>query len=505
MRTKSPDLRVTSTRPPASARRNRGRRGARAAQPASARGDSAADSDTSRSSGAPWPERAAALTVTLLLVMTPLLVMPDLKESFRLVQGLATGWLGLASLAIASWSLREPAAAAAARRVGATTRDAAGSMRADDAVSMAWIWRRPAVRALVPLSLVVAAGGLFTAHPAHFHAAFADFAIGVVCLVGWSLAFDAATLRRLLVWTIPAGVLVALLGLDQFAGWFGTLDWLHIEAPTARLRLTSTIGNPGDLASMLVLPVIIAVSELPRYARFARAALVGAIVVMVATIAVTATFAAGVAAVVGIVVWLILARGRRGLMSSRVLAAIAVSALVALGAATLLAPLRTRIVEKTMELAHGDVNALLTGRLDGWRVAVAMLQRAPIVGVGQGAYRAEYADTRLALEARGVPFYREQQQVILATPHNEALSVAAEQGIPGLLALAWAVWWLFQSTVRLTDTSQRALAWAGISALAILCSVSFPLHVASVAFPWLLFFAWMFRASDMDMDAEARA
>jgi O-antigen ligase len=154
-----------------------------------------------------------------------------------------------------------------------------------------------------------------------------------------------------------------------------------------------------------------------------------------------------------------------------------------------------------MELTHGDVNALLTGRLDGWRVAVAMWERAPIVGVGQGAYRAEYADTRLALEARGVPFYREQQQVILATPHNEALSVAAEQGIPGLLALGWAVWWLFRAAVRLNS----ALAWAGIAALAVLCGVSFPLHVASVAFPWLLFFAWVFRASDADTSAAANA
>ncbi len=55
-------------------------------------------------------------------------------------------------------------------------------------------------------------------------------------------------MRRLLVWTIPPAVVVAALGVDQAFGWFGTLDWLHVQAPTARLRITSTIGNPGDLA-----------------------------------------------------------------------------------------------------------------------------------------------------------------------------------------------------------------------------------------------------------------
>ncbi len=37
----------------------------------------------------------------------------------------------------------------------------------------------------------------------------------------------------------------------------------------------------------------------------------------------------------------------------------------------------------------------------------------------------------------------------MATPHNEALSVAAEQGLPGLVALAWAIWCAIASAARI--------------------------------------------------------
>ena len=113
----------------------------------------------------------------------------------------------LASLIVASFVLRR-------QRV-----DAAGAR----------LVRQPALRALAPLALVVAVGALTTSHPAHFRAAFIDFAIGVACLVGWSLALDAPALRRLLVWTIPPADARGGAGVDQFSGWFGTLDWLQVR------------------------------------------------------------------------------------------------------------------------------------------------------------------------------------------------------------------------------------------------------------------------------------
>jgi O-antigen ligase len=359
-----------------------------------------------------------------------------------------------------------------------------------------------------------------------------------------------------LLWTIPPAVIVALLGLDQFAGWFGTLDWLNVSAPTARLRMTSTVGNPGDLASMLVLPILIAVSRFAAPGALARAGrermmLGAALAIMLLTTVLTATIASIAAIGVGAAVWWLMryaasthasaspsvsvGRQRAWLLP---VALVGVIAMLAAGAVAISAPLRVRVIEKTTQLAHGDLNAVLTGRLDGWRAAWAMLRHAPATGVGQGAFRAEFADTRLALEAQGVSFYAQQIQTLMATPHNEALSVAAEQGVPGLLALAWAVWCVgaaaarrgatrddaslapaskamrdasLGATVTMGDDTLRKratpspgsagdaaqpLAWGGLAALAVLSIVSFPLHVPAVAWPWLLFLAWVFRQAD---------
>jgi O-antigen ligase len=314
------------------------------------------------------------------------------------------------------------------------------------------------------------------------------------------------------------------------------------------LRITSTIGNPGDLAGMLVLPSLMAVEEIAGASTRRRALLAGALIVMTAALIVTATIAAVIAIVVGLVVWTLprlwpgnaatAARGSvaaanadtaRALASSgdaargpaspmdaaaaRTGAAIDASVLRRRRKSVLLAgafvlvlavaglaastPLRARVSEKVMQLASGDLNEVLTGRLDGWRTAWAMLGARPVTGVGQGAYRAEYADARLALEARGLTFLASQQQVVMATPHNEALSVGAEQGVPGLIALAWAIWCAIAAAVRMgiRDDHDRTLALSGLVALGVLSLVSFPLHVPSIAWPWLLFLAWIFRSA----------
>lgn len=427
--------------------------------------------------GESTPERVAAWVIVALFFVTPLILSTDLKEGFRLPQGLAGGWLGLASLLAASFVVRDASST---------------SLRAPA------LWRQPAVRALAPLAAVVAAGALTTSHPAHFRAAFIDFAIGIACVIGWSLALGAPALRWLLVWTIPPAAIVAALGVDQAFGWFGTLDWLHIQAPTARLRITSTVGNPGDLAGLLVLPSLIAVEEIAGASTRRRVLLAAALIVMTAALIVTATLAAVAALALGLAIWTLprlWRRERRRRMA--VLLAGALVLVLAIAGLAVSTPLRARVGEKVMQLASGDLNAVLTGRLDGWRAAWAMMRDEPVTGVGQGAFRAAYADTRLTLQAQGVTFLAEQQQVVMATPHNEALSVAAEQGVPGLLALAWAIWQVVASAARIGQDggSRRTLAWCGLAALGVLSLVSFPLHVPAIAWPWLLFLAWIFRSA----------
>ena len=419
----------------------------------------------------PAPVRGAALVVGVLILVTPFIVAPAGKESFRLPQGLTAGWLALLSLALV---FGPP-----------------GGTRG----LIVSIWRQSALRALAPLTVVVALGGWLTAHPVHFTAAFADFLIAVTCLVVWTMAIEAAVFWRLLGWTIVPGVIVAVLGLDQSFNWLGLLDWLQVQAPTERLRLTSTLGNPGDLAAFVVLPLLVALSRLARARRKQRFALVLAIVTMGAVLAITGTLAALTAAGLAAAVQLGLAMRRRSLLDRRMALATAalVSAVAILAVAT---PLGPRVSDKIGQLARGDVNAFLTGRLDGWRAAMDMLRRQPLSGVGHGAFRAAYADTRLALIERGVPVFAEQTNVMMATPHNEPLSVAAEQGAPGILALAWAVWCLYRAARRVSDDAERATAWSGLAALAALATVWFPFHAPAVAWPWLLLLAWVFRKAD---------
>ncbi len=415
------------------------------------------------------PARHAHVTLALiaaLLLVTPLVVTPSTKESFRLVKGLAAGWLGLASLIPAAWALRQ---------VGAVP------------------WRvldRPLVRAVLPLTVVILAGAWWTPHPVHFRAAAADYAIGIGCAVGWSLALPGQLLRRALHVTILPAAIVSVLTIDQALGLFGLLDGLGVTAPTARLALTATLGNPGDIGASLVLPSGVgALLWLRRPMRaYERGALSMALGLMAAALVASGTLAALAAVVTGASVAVFAVRG------SEVRRPIVIGAVLALLAVAIAAPpVLTRVTTAAGALTQGDLNTMLTGRLDGWRAAVEMIRVHPLTGVGQGAFRAAYADTRLSLMDRGVGFYEAQDRVMFATPHNEALSVAAEQGWPGVIALAWGAWCLLAATAKLHDTGERVLARAALAALAILSLAWFPMHVASVAWPWLVFFAWLDR------------
>jgi O-antigen ligase len=156
-------------------------------------------------------------------------------------------------------------------------------------------------------------------------------------------------------------------------------------------------------------------------------------------------------------------------------------------------PLRSRVVDKARELQQGSLDALLTGRLDGWRVAAALLGEHPLAGVGHGAYRAEFARTKVALAAAGTPFFAGHLRPSFANAHNEVLEVGADLGWPGLLALAWAVAVAARALSRRGrggSAADAALLGAGAVALALLCLAQFPFRVATLAYPWLAFLAW---------------
>jgi O-antigen ligase len=387
------------------------------------------------------PAKLASLLLWLLVLVPPLYISPTAKDPFRLPKLMLAEWLAIAALASLAWGLRRL-----------------------EVVRWGDLWRQPAIRAVLPLLAVATAGLAATRHPLHVREALADLWIGAACLVGWSVALTEDRLRRLLGGLLWPGVALAAIAILQFHGW-QPLAVGGVRAGS-RYALTSTAGNPGDLAAFLVLPCLVAQWRLAGGGRTVRATgrrsagdaaaerssggqrpaagrrawLVAALLACAYAMALTQTVAALAALVLGsLIFWGAVlgafAAGRRRAFAA---AAFAVLLLLAAGVVAALPPLRARVVEKVFQAKRGDWNSVLTGRLDGWRAAAWMLGQHPWAGVGQGAYRAEFVPAKLALLDRGAVFLSGQQQNF-ANAHDEPLEVAADCGWPGLLALAWAV------------------------------------------------------------------
>ncbi|HWM94021.1 MAG TPA: O-antigen ligase family protein [Thermoanaerobaculia bacterium] len=420
-----------------------------------------------RSSSSSLASTLAEIFVWAILIITPFLFVPA-KESFRLPKLLVAEWLAMASLLCLAWNLRNSGAG------GAGLRD---------------VWRLPAVRAVLPALLVATAGILTTAHPLRVRESLFDFWIGAACLIGWSAGLERERQERLLrglIW--PAGGL-AFVGILQFYRLWEPLRFTGIDYDV-RLGVTSFAGNPGDLSSYLVLPCLIALWSFPGLRPGPWRWLAGAALALcLYGLAITQTLASLAAVAAGAAVFALLRLPRRKVLIGMGAAAVAAVVLVAA-----VGPLRVRVLNKVGQLAGGDLNQVLTGRLDGWRAALWMLREQPLTGVGHGAYLPEYIPAKLELLDRGVEFLPGHTNPVFSNAHNELLQVGAEWGIPGLLALAWGLWVVIRTAARKQwDPGNRALAWSGLTALALLSLAYFPFHVALVSFPALLFLAWVLR------------
>jgi O-antigen ligase len=424
--------------------------------------------------------------VWVLLLLPPVLLAVNAKESFRLPKLLASEWLGLASLLPLAFRLVKV-----------------------EAVSWRELLRDRALAALpavLPLLAVATAGLAASRHPLHLREALADLWIGAACLAGWSIGLSRPRLERLLAGLLAPATALALLGILQFHGIFQPFQFTG-AASSGRLAITSLAGNPGDLGAYLALPCLLAQWALlreqgERRRGPVRAGLAAALVICLYALAVTQTLSALAAVALGsLVLWAF--RAPRRILLTAASSGLALALVLVLA----ISPLRTRLVRKAGELAHGDWNSLLTGRLDGWRTALWMLREHPLAGVGQGAYRTEFVPAKLALMDRGVEFFPGQVDVNFENAHNDVLELGADLGVPGLLALGWGLWLLFGALRRLSRRTEEqrsaALAWAGTVALAILALFQFPFHVALVAFPSLLFLAWVFAAGAEPEDETA--
>lgn len=425
----------------------------------------------SRSSppAASWESRVAEGLVWLVLFAVAVVVIPTAQEAFRLPKLLVAETLALASVGILAIRLRHR-----------------------ERVQLEEIWQPPVVRAVLPFVLVATLGLAFTDHAAVVREGLADLWIGAAALVAWSLGLARERLRRLMAGLLLPAALLAVVAILQIHELARPLGFFGLER-TPRMQWTSLAGNPGDLAGFLALAAVVAQAEIRRRRGAGRGVVFALLAVVLYALIATRTLA-GIAAVLAgsVIFWALTGSGSR----RRVLAVgvLAVGILVV----ALVGPVRSRLVGALEALRAGEVNRLLTGRLDGWRAALWMTAEHPATGVGHGAYGSVYGEAKLALATDGVEFSRAAQTAVFANAHNEVLEVMAETGLAGLLALAFGLWMLIRCLRRIDaetgEAGDRGLAWGVVGVLAVLSLAHFPFRVALIGYPALLCLAWTFRA-----------
>lgn len=339
-----------------------------------------------------------------------------------------------------------------------------------------------------PLVAAASLGLLTSPHGPALRQGLAALLIGVAGAAAWSLGLSRLHLERLLRWTVVPAVGFALVGLGQAWGWFQPFAFETVRQGT-RLAVTAFAGNAGEFGAFLLLPALVAQWRIAADPR-GRAGWLAALGVLVAGQIASQTLTALAALVVASsVFWLfaLAAERRRWLATVPVLAALLITVAVP--------PVRHRLTEVANGLTVGRINAALSGRLDGWRVAGRMFTTHPLTGVGLCGFAAEFAPTRLALQDEGVEFFAGHTEAFFANAHNDGLEWAAETGLVGIVALGFALWTLGRRLARWSGGLDRAFALATLIGLGLLAAAYFPFRVPLLAYPILLFFAWLLRAS----------
>jgi O-antigen ligase len=232
------------------------------------------------------------------------------------------------------------------------------------------------------------------------------------------------------------GLLLAMVAGATVAG-AGALYSLMVEG---QARASGPQPDPNDLAYFLVaaVPLLAVARPGPRHRLLGvTPAVAGAVLVAGAVATFSRGGALGMAAAVG---WLVLRR----VLPWRLLAAAAASLLVlSLGALVFAGPQLERAVQEKSFIAASNVDT----RELRWQAAARMLTAHPVLGMGPGGFRAEYAAESHDAEV--------DEQTPVA--HNMYLEVAAELGLPGFALFAGVI-------VVAAVASERAVRPAGPSA-----------------------------------------
>lgn len=371
------------------------------------------------------------------------------------------------------------------------TAGAAGALISDD---IAALFRRlyapPVIFALTAAAWTIVASLASVRPQASFWAP-----VTVICFTAFFCAAFLTAGKRpvpaLLVVLIPAAVNAALATLQSTQFWS---PWEVDPRIPMRVRTTGLIGNPNDLGTYLVLPVLAAFAAGLVWRRHRW--LLAVAMLLVAGLASAQSVTPFIAAVAGVFIMAITSRTRR-------LRLIVVGAVLALLAAAVIHPgSRSRFQSLLASTSSGELPEMTSFRIVPAVTAFEMFLDRPLVGMGPGSFSAMFMTYKLKTDEKYPQWVRLGNESF-GQVHNDHMQVLAETGLPGYLLFLTALVLLALVSLRRNGTADpedpriqfaRTFAFPAAVSFAVLALAQFPLQLTAPMVPAIylaaLCFAW---------------
>lgn len=247
-------------------------------------------------------------------------------------------------------------------------------------------------------------------------------------------------------------------------------------SPFERGEVVGLMGNPNDVASLLVVPLLV-VAAFASFGQRRIAAFVTATLLAFGIVA-TATLTAIVAALVGMLVLAFSVRRRAGLLVMLCLT-VAFTALISVDG-----PIRKRMEWKLEQFAQRKYEWSFSHRLGASLIAAEIIRDHPFLGSGPGTFGWNYYEYRLQIVRKYTDLLdvRDPQKRVTSNfgeVHNDHLEIAAETGVPGFLLFITFLAWLFRTASRSSVDSVRRITPAATAGFVVSAAGLFPLQLAA--------------------------
>lgn len=400
------------------------------------------------------------LIVSLMVFATPLVIAPEGKDLFRIPKDLLFqgGWIALVTLLIVGrihghrlWrpdDLRNPGVWIALVAVLWTLIGTVASSNP---------------RMSVASLLVVSGSAIF-------------FLVSLKLLPGRSI-------RAVFLVMIPALLNAIVAAIQEWTRW-RPIELEELEYDR-HLNTTGLMGNPNDVGTLLVGPILLALACLLAIRGRMRFPMTIVMLILITGLLASGTLTALVATAVGVLVMTAVVSWRKAAVGAATLFVIALLTL------TLYKPMAERAQRLGDLVASGDYNALITNRLTSFRAAEKMFREHPITGIGPGTFGWHYYDYKLLIQEQYPALSLSEKgarwSFNFGEVHNDHLEIAAEAGLPAWLLYMAALTYLGTRTFvkpasggrDARHSVARLLALPLAIAFAVLTLAQFPLQLAA--------------------------